>query len=78
MSDPGLFGHEFRATIDQPVGAVLPPDDRSIHMRDASHPEREFVEWVSPDVGRRRNAELCQAHAFGITLEQWLSVDLEG
>lgn len=64
----------IRADRVQGYGAF----DYFIHMRDASHPEREFVEWVSPDVGRRRNAELCQAHAFGITLEQWLSVDLEG
>lgn len=35
--------------------------DYFIHMRDASHPEREFIEWVDPELGRRRNAELCQA-----------------
>jgi hypothetical protein len=52
--------------------------DYFIHMRDASHPEREFVEWVDPQVGRLRDAELCQARAFGITLEQWLAVRLEG
>jgi hypothetical protein len=37
--------------------------DYFIHMRDASHPEREFVEWVNPTIGAQRNAELCQAHA---------------
>lgn len=52
--------------------------DYFIHMRDASHPEREFVEWVSPAIGRQRNAELCQAHAFGIPLDMWLSIELEG
>lgn len=52
--------------------------DYFIHMRDASHPEREFVEWVDPAIGRQRNAELCQAHAFGISLEEWLSVEREG
>ena len=52
--------------------------DYFIHMRDASHPEREFIEWVDPAVGRLGNAELCQAHAFGITLEQWLSIEQEG
>lgn len=52
--------------------------DYFIHMRDASHPEREFVEWVDPAIGRHHDAELCQAHAFGITLEQWLSVEVEG
>lgn len=52
--------------------------DYFIHMRDASHPEREFVEWVDPKVGRQRNAELCQANAFGITLAEWLSIEEEG
>jgi hypothetical protein len=52
--------------------------DYFIHMRDASHPEREFVEWVSPVIGAQRNAELCQAHAFGIPLDIWLSVEMEG
>lgn len=52
--------------------------DYFIHMRDASHPEREFIEWVDPTIGVQRNAELCQAHAFGITLDQWLSIELEG
>jgi hypothetical protein len=52
--------------------------DYFIHMRDASHPEREFVEWVEPAIGSQRNAELCQARAFGITLAEWLSIDQEG
>jgi hypothetical protein len=52
--------------------------DYFIHMRDATHPEREFVEWVDPRVGAQCNAELCQAHAFGLTLGQWLSIEQEG
>lgn len=52
--------------------------DYFIHMRDASHPEREFIEWVEPRIGARGDAELCQAHAFGITLDQWLSIEQEG
>ena len=52
--------------------------DYFIHMRDASYPEREFVEWVDPRVGSQRNADLCQAHAFGISLEQWLAIEQEG
>ncbi|EHB48681.1 hypothetical protein MycrhDRAFT_5522 [Mycolicibacterium rhodesiae JS60] len=52
--------------------------DYFIHMRDASHPEREFIEWVDPKIGLQRNAELCQANAFGITLEEWLSIEQEG
>lgn len=52
--------------------------DYFIHMRDASHPEREFIEWVDPKIGALGDAELCQAHAFGITLEQWLSIEQEG
>lgn len=49
-----------------------------IYMRDASHAEREFIEWVDPEVGQQGNAELCQAVAFGITLEEWLSIEQEG
>jgi hypothetical protein len=52
--------------------------DYFIYMRDASHPDREFIEWVDPAIGRLRDAELCQAHAFGITLDEWLSIDQEG
>ncbi len=52
--------------------------DYFIHMRDASHPEREFIEWVDPKIGVLGNAELCQARAFGITLEEWLSIEQEG
>ncbi|WP_255789316.1 DUF6745 domain-containing protein [Mycobacteroides abscessus] len=52
--------------------------DYFIHMRDASHPEREFIEWVDPQIGCQRDAELCQAHAFGISLDEWLSIELEG
>lgn len=66
----------FRLRLDrvQGYGAY----DYFIHMRDASHPEREFVEWVDPALGRRHDAELCQAHAFGISLDQWLSIEQEG
>jgi hypothetical protein len=52
--------------------------DYFIHMRDASHPEREFIEWVDPAIAAQGNAELCQAHAFGITLDQWLSIEQQG
>lgn len=46
-------------------------------MKDAST-DREFIEWVDPDIGRLGDAELCQAAAFGISLEQWLGTTLEG
>lgn len=52
--------------------------DYFIHMRDASHPEREFIEWVDPKIAARRDAELCQARAFGISVSDWLSIDQEG
>lgn len=52
--------------------------DYFIHMRDASHPEREFIEWVDPKIGALRDAEFCQAQAFGISLQEWLSIEQEG
>ena len=73
-----LYRLRLPATIarDRPYGYGV--FDYFIHMRDASHPEREFIEWVDPAIGRRGDAELCQAHAFGITREQWLSITVEG
>jgi len=65
-----------RIADDRPDGHG--PFDYFIHMRDASHPEREFVEWVDPAVAEIGDAELCQAHAFGITLHEWLSIEQEG
>lgn len=65
-----------RIAADRPRG--YGPFDYFIHMRDASHPEREFIEWVDPIIGRMNNAELCQAQAFGIPLDVWLSVGQEG
>lgn len=65
-----------RIAEDRPRGHGL--FDYFIHMRDASHPEREFVEWVDPAVGRVGDAEFCQAHAFRITLDEWLSIEQEG
>lgn len=38
-------------------------------MRDTSLTESEFVECASPTIGAQRNAELPQAHAFGIPLD---------
>ncbi len=40
--------------------------------------EREFIEWVDPEIGRLCNAELCQARAFGISLGDWLAVEQQG
>ncbi|MBJ7336582.1 hypothetical protein [Mycolicibacterium sp.] len=66
----------FRIRSDRVAGYGA--HDYFIHMRDASHPEREFIEWVDPQIGRLRNAELCQANAFGISLAEWLSIEQEG
>ena len=65
-----------RIARDRPTG--YGEFDYFIHMRDATHPEREFIEWVNPAVGQRGDAELCQAYAFGITREQWMSITEEG
>lgn len=65
-----------RMVEDRPRGYGM--FDYFIHMRDASHPEREFVEWVDPAIALEGDAELCQAHAFGITLDEWLSIEQEG
>ena len=45
-------------------------------MDDAST-DRQFIEWTPPEIGEQGNAELCQAHAFGIPLEDWLLVTEE-
>jgi hypothetical protein len=72
----------YRLALPPRIARDRKPDyggfDYFIHMRDASHPEREFIEWVDPQIGRQRNAELCQANAFGISLDDWLSIEQEG
>ena len=83
LLDVGVRGTRlYRLPLPPQLAADRAPGygryDYFIHMRDASHPEREFVEWVSPVIGAKRNAELCQAHAFGIPLDVWLSVEMEG
>lgn len=52
--------------------------DYFVHLLDASHPEREFLKWVETRSDRQRNAELCEASAFGISQEQQLAIELEG
>jgi hypothetical protein len=42
-------------------------------MKDASTP-REFIEWVEPKIGSQKDADLCQATAFGISKELYLSM----
>jgi hypothetical protein len=83
LLDVGVKGTRlYRLVLPSRIAADRPrgygPFDYFIHMRDASHPEREFVEWVDPIVGRMQNAELCQAQAFGIPLDVWLSIGQEG
>ena len=83
LLDVGAKGTRlYRLSLPARIAADRPRGygqfDYFIHMRDASHPEREFVEWVDPIIGRMANAELCQAQAFGIPLDVWLSVGQEG
>lgn len=33
---------------------------------------RQFLEWTPPEVGRKGDADLCQAHALGMSLEDYL------
>lgn len=40
--------------------------------------QRQFLEWVNPAIGRRKDADLCQANAWGITKKQYLSMVAEG
>ncbi len=72
----------YRLPLPWPMLRDRPPGygefDYFIHMRDASHPDREFIEWVDPSVGLHADAELCQAHAFGISLDDWLSIEQSG
>lgn len=46
-------------------------------VMDDSSTDRQFLEWVEPEIGKQKNAELCQAHAFGIPLEDWLLMEQE-
>ena len=46
-------------------------------MRDWSTP-REFIEFVEPEVGKSKDADLCQAHAFGVDLKEYLGCEARG
>lgn len=47
-----------------------------MHMKDAST-DREFIEWVPPKIGKQKNADLAQANAWGIALEDYLNLSYE-
>lgn len=38
------------------------------------HPslDQEYIEWVHPDIGKQKDADLAQATAFGWTVDQYL------
>lgn len=83
LIDRGVRGTSlFELYLPPPIARDRPAGygsfDYFIHMRDASHPEREFIEWVDPQVGVQGDAELCQARAFGISLREWLSIEEAG
>lgn len=42
-------------------------------MQDSSTP-REFLEFVPPEIGKQKDADLCQASAWGIPLEDYLNM----
>lgn len=53
---------------------------RKVYMR-ALFPPSQVIQssnGVDPQIGRKRDAELCRAHAFGVSLDEWLSIELEG
>lgn len=43
-----------------------------IRMTDSSPTGREFIEWTTPDVGRKGDADYAQAAAWGISKEEYL------
>ena len=45
-------------------------------MVDGSTP-REFVEWVPPEIGKQADADLAQAHAWGLPKEDYLTLEQE-
>jgi hypothetical protein len=45
-------------------------------MKDASTP-RMFIEFVPPEVGQKKSADLAQAEAMQLTVKEYLSMQLE-
>ena len=43
-----------------------------IRMTHPSIKDKEFIEWVEPSVGKKKDADLCQAVAFQITKKEYL------
>ncbi|OBG82658.1 hypothetical protein A5699_05775 [Mycobacterium sp. E802] len=50
--------------------------DYCITMTDPST-GRRYLEWVDPEIAQEGDAELCQAHLFGIDVQDWLSLRRE-
>ena len=66
LLDTGVKGTSlYRLPLPPPIARDRVPGygryDYFIHMRDASHPEREFIEWVDPKIGARVDLFLKQA-----------------
>jgi len=45
-------------------------------MQDAST-DRVFLEWVAPEIGKQKDADLAQASAWGIPKEDYLLMEQE-
>jgi hypothetical protein len=43
-----------------------------MHMQHPSIEGKSYIEWVEPKIGKQGDADLCQANAFGIPLEDYL------
>ncbi|MGA5541371.1 hypothetical protein ACPCIR_05915 [Mycobacterium sp. NPDC051198] len=71
--DTGLKGTRLYR-IDE----YFAPDriDHCITMTDPST-SRSYLEWVDPEIAAVGDAELCQAHLFGIDLRDWLALQRE-
>jgi hypothetical protein len=44
-----------------------------MHMQHPSIKGTSYIEWVEPSIGKQANADLCQATAFGVPLEDYLA-----
>jgi len=40
-------------------------------MEHPSIKDKFYIEWIEPEIGKKKDADLCQAHAFGMTVEQY-------
>jgi len=72
LYEVGDFTNKVGKFVSEDYEASENGDTEYCMLMDDASTDRQFIEWTPPEIGKQRNAELCQAHAFGVPLEDYL------